>query len=81
MDDTHSQVADGSPGWQVVGGRRSKGNRKPGLMLRSYVPSKSSGSPMVPPLSSASALINGASEPPGLSFASLANLPTCQPVN
>ena len=30
----------------------SKGNRKPGLMLRPYIPSKSSGLPLLPPLSS-----------------------------
>ena len=41
--------------------KRSKGNRRPGCMLRTHDPSQSSGSPMVPPLSSAPCLEVGSS--------------------
>ena len=53
----------------------SKGNRRPGCMLRTYDPSQLPGLPMVPPLSSASLC---STKPLSLRASSVCPLSTCQ---
>ena len=74
---SYSQVAGGSPRWQVAGGKHSKGNRKPGLMLRALCTQANYPVPGLP-LSSVSLW---SSRPRPLPSSIMPPLPTCQLVN